>query len=140
MEDCNAYEAWQKVIERFEGQTAVTSMSIKAQVWGRKLKEGETLTQLCDWLTERFQMLATTPERMGETDKKLMLIMAIEKHPRYERIAASIRHDASILSFSEAVDLVRDEVRYLDVLHAEEKLGSNINAVEQHKGGASGTG
>ena len=137
VQDCNAYEAWQKVIERFEGQTAVTSMSIKAQVWGRKLKEGESLTQLCDWLTERFQMLSTTPEKMGEVDKKLVLVMAIEKHPRYERIAATIRHDASILTFNEAVDLVRDEVRYLDVLHADEKLSSNINAMEQH---ATGTG
>ena len=133
VEDCNAYSAWQKVLERFEGQTAVTSMAIKAQVWGRKLQEGESLTQLCDWLTERFQMLSATPERMGEIDKKLVLVMAIEKHPRYERIAATIRHDTSVLTFEHAVDMVRDEVRYLDVLHAEEKLSNNVNTVSQSK-------
>ena len=132
VEDCNAYSAWQKVIERFEGQTNVTSMAIKAQIWGRKLMEGETLTQLCDWLTERFQILATTPEKMGETDKKLVLVMAIEKHARYERIAAMIRHDPSVLTFSQAVDLVRDEVRYLDVLHSEEKVTSDINSMTKN--------
>ena len=127
--DCNAFEAWQKVLERYEGQSTVTSMALKAQIWGRKLTEGESLTQLCDWLTERFQTLATTPEKMGETDKKLVLVMAIEKHPRYERIAATIRHDSSVLTYTQAVDLVRDEARYLDVLHSEEKLTGNVNQV-----------
>ena len=130
MQNCNAYEAWQKIIERYEGQSTVTAMALKAQAWGRKLNNGEGLTQLCDWLTERFQTLATTPEKMGETDKKLVLVMAIEKNPRYERIAATIRHDPSILTYTQAVDMVRDEVRYLDVLHNEEKLSSNINLLD----------
>jgi len=128
VQDCNAYAAWQKILERYEGQSTVTAMALKAQIWGRKHAEGEGLTQLCDWLTEKFQMLATTPEKMGETDKKLVLVMAIEKHPRYERIAATIRHDPMIRTYTQAVDVVRDEVRYLDVLHSEEKLSSNINS------------
>ena len=140
VQDCNAYAAWQKVLERYEGQSTVTAMALKAQIWGRKLNEGgETLTQLCDWFTERFQMLATTPEKMGETDKKLVLVMAIEKHSRYERIAAMIRHDPGIRTYAEAVDVVRDEVRYLDVLHSEEKPSSNINSVVKAGNGGDAT-